>query len=289
MAGQQSDILEGWAVQVALPPGLAALLPPALQNADHTYVTSQSGLKWGCFGRSAGGNCLVRGPGDSVIADCLSKPIRPFRVFPLQIPLYAGVIYGITGVCHQAANRVLWPSGNMVVGAAGYQQSAGAFGPYGLFRWLEWPACVPAGTVFAMSNTQNRQGGDMSRPDVYSRVVSNSYAAVQDEAKSRVSDLAALVEMGIGHPLDPATFNELALIQEDLRKAQYDLIQRLQGGTMSPEGYLDLFNEELKKWASRSLALLGEERFEAIFGKEGHHPETLVDRRIFLGEVPIEP
>src|SRR5229473_4466627 len=85
MAGVSSATLEGWAI-------------PALYASffDHTYVVSSCGLRWGCHGRSTGGNLLRGRVGNSIIADCLAQPTG-----------LAGIKYGITGVCHQIANRIL--------------------------------------------------------------------------------------------------------------------------------------------------------------------------------------
>lgn len=129
----------------------------------------------------------------------------------------------------------------------------------------------------------------MTSTEAYDRDISSSYSTDPDETTARLADLAALVELGLGHPLNPLVFTQLAVIQEDLRTAQDSLVQQLQEGSVTPEGYLDLFNEELKKWTDRNLHLLGLETFEAIFGKEGHHPEAIIDRKIFLRQPAADP
>ena len=71
---------------------------------DHTYVTSEDNYgPWGCFGRSLEGTQFPLAQGNSACADCLSKPSNLLAT----PPLYAGLRYGVTGVCHQAANRIL--------------------------------------------------------------------------------------------------------------------------------------------------------------------------------------
>lgn len=95
-------------------------LKMGLLPADHTYVVSSHGHVWRCWGRSAGGIEICAGTGNTAQADCLSQPNSE-----------AGIAYGRTGVCHQTANRILYPCGEMVSGAAGYRGSVFAWGTYG--------------------------------------------------------------------------------------------------------------------------------------------------------------
>src|ERR1700738_4941091 len=75
-------------------------IPTLWGAADHTYVTCQGGYAWPGWGRSAGGSTICAGAGSSANANCISQPSST-----------AGLVYGITGVCHQTANRILWPAG----------------------------------------------------------------------------------------------------------------------------------------------------------------------------------
>jgi hypothetical protein len=83
MAGVPSAWLVGWATPAQFNP-----------NVDHTYVVSSCGLRWGCWGRDQGGMPIRGAAGSSQLADCLSQPNSQ-----------AGILYAITGVCHQTANR----------------------------------------------------------------------------------------------------------------------------------------------------------------------------------------
>ena len=89
-------------------------------TADHTYATSSNGHVWPCWGRSAGGRALQSGSGNSDAADCLSQPNSE-----------AGIVYSVTGVCHQTTNRILSPSGATVSAASGYRFSFFVYGTYG--------------------------------------------------------------------------------------------------------------------------------------------------------------
>jgi hypothetical protein len=97
----------GYAIKMTLP-------------ADHTYVTSDRGHVWPCWGRFAGGNLICMGQGNLDEGDCLSQPNSE-----------AGINYGVTGVCHQTANRILYPSRLLVSRASGYIGSVFAWGTYG--------------------------------------------------------------------------------------------------------------------------------------------------------------
>lgn len=114
----------------------------ALLNADHTYVTSSAGHTWPCFGRGNGGTQICHGFGNVEIAACLSNPNSQ-----------AGIVYGVTGVCHQTANRIVYPSRQTVSAAQGYRWSIFTYGSYGKealtlrpfsplhYPWPELAAC----------------------------------------------------------------------------------------------------------------------------------------------------
>ena len=98
--------------------GYVLTMQPPL--AEHTYVTSSHGHIWPCWGRSSKGRQICTGSGNTAQADCLSQPNS-----------HAGIVYGVTGVCHQTANRILYPAGLTVAAAVGYRASVFAWGTYG--------------------------------------------------------------------------------------------------------------------------------------------------------------
>jgi hypothetical protein len=69
--------------------------------ADHTYVECITGKEgWSCWGGKTGGREIVRGTGSTKQANVIATSNER-----------AGITcYGINGVCHQAANRILWPT-----------------------------------------------------------------------------------------------------------------------------------------------------------------------------------
>ena len=114
-------------------------------GVDHTYVESSLGHVWPCWGRSTAGTLVCSGTGNVDQADCLSTPASQ-----------AGITYAISGVCHQTANRILWPAGINVNSAKGARGSVFAWGSYGRdpgtlvayspssYPWPEVGACLSA-------------------------------------------------------------------------------------------------------------------------------------------------
>jgi len=93
-----------------------------LKAADHTYVECGTGAKgWSCWGGKTGGDYLRSAPGSTLRADAIAQPNERARI----------KCYLINGVCHQAANRILFPAGLTVDGARGYGLSVTLFGVYG--------------------------------------------------------------------------------------------------------------------------------------------------------------
>jgi hypothetical protein len=104
----------------------------ALGLADHTYVECQSGVKgWACFGGKTNGTALKSGAGSTRRADKIAGASETGGL----------KCYLINGVCHQAANRILYPAGILVLGARGYKLSESIYGPYG--RPRGWPCDSP--------------------------------------------------------------------------------------------------------------------------------------------------
>lgn len=95
-----------------------------LDLADHTYVECGTGaVGWSCWGGKTGGKECKRGTGSTKQANCIAKPNER-----------AGITcYLINGVCHQAANRIIFPAGITLEGAGvrGYGLSSSIFGVYG--------------------------------------------------------------------------------------------------------------------------------------------------------------
>lgn len=91
-------------------------------QGDHTYVACGNGGKaWSCWGGKTGGTRLRSAPGSTLRADAIAEPNERANV----------KCYLVNGVCHQAANRILFPAGITVAGAGAYWLSEAVYGTYG--------------------------------------------------------------------------------------------------------------------------------------------------------------
>ena len=116
-------VLKAWAIP------FSDLANQSFAKLDHTYVTAHHDAAqnsppiqaWGCSGRSSGGRPIGVFPGcDIELARAIAGPDGD-----------AGIKFGLTGISHQAANRILWCGGGLVRGAAGYNASEFLWGTYG--------------------------------------------------------------------------------------------------------------------------------------------------------------
>lgn len=76
---------------------------PMPGNKEHTYVAVQGYPAFKCFGRNQGGRLVVSGKGDTRFGSYLAGPKGN-----------GYIRYLFSGVCHQAANRILVPSDQLL-------------------------------------------------------------------------------------------------------------------------------------------------------------------------------
>ena len=271
MQGVAAATLQGWAM-------------PALGMPwwDHTYVESSCGLRWGCFGRDSGGSAgLSSGIGSSTIAHCLSEPNST-----------AGLRNRRTGVCHQAANRILHPAGVTVFGCRGYGASTFRYNVYGKDNnnWAQKLALcynpiatMPSQAAGGPPMPQSRNV--LERIRVYNRKVTAAYTQGETMESTRMAELSALAEMALGEPLDRETLAALFAIQSDLQRAESGLEAKFDAGEMTPDQYLQRTDAEFLVAMKRSQELLGHERFRVIFGDEALRPEGMTDRDAFMKDI----
>jgi hypothetical protein len=162
-------------------------------GADHTYVTSSEGTSWGCGGGTNDGKVIVSGQGSHKLAKLIARND------------YGGMsVYGTMGVCHQMANRVLYPCGRNVHRAKGAGWSYTIYGIYGKpeSAWLAWKTeCeveagvipIPYGVPLLARVQSPRWPGFVVNPRL---------------------DLAAIAASGV-HALRPSTDPEILEFSED--------------------------------------------------------------------------
>src|SRR5271170_126323 len=286
-----------FAIAAFLPGGL----PPGFTWLDHTYIATDDNFVWGCFGRSSGGRAITADNGNSLVADCLSKPIDN-SVTP---QIYAGLRYGRTGVCHQAANRILSATGSgiTVAAARGARLSFARWGVFGTSPWPQRAACAkltggsggggaPSGSGSSGGgsnmNQQNKDAQFAHRiRSIYTPEVLD-YLGDQErfpDWQLRERELKALVDTYLGENYDRKKVRAVIGLHLCSQWEQDSLGLLLDEDELTPERYLNAFNTLAVSTAKICEQILGSEDFERLFGCTPDeaagliNPETLLSDR----------
>ncbi|MGH6895706.1 MAG: hypothetical protein ACREJ5_04060 [Geminicoccaceae bacterium] len=275
------DTLSTFAITRALPRGRPAY--------DHTYVTSSHGHVWDCLGGSNGGRLLDSGSGDAAIADCVSHPRR--GGIP---PVYAGLAYGVRGVCHQMANRIARTAGVDVAGAYLYNSwSLRVYGVYGLGPWPEWLHCQLGAGGQLGSSTSDGGSSNVSSSGMKERLRA-LYDAIDTvraggspddgDPQLRIQEFEIMIDEALGPDYEPDKRRELMALERSFRGRQQALIHDLESKRLPPRAYLTRMNALLVDVARRYEAILGETDYRKLFGGRPEDAAHLIDPAIFLGE-----
>lgn len=241
------------------------VIPAAMnQSWDHTYVTSALNDAWGCYGRSVGGTQIVSRPGNRNVADCLARPDHR-----------AGLRYGVTGVCHQMANRILHPAQTIKVsGARGYHLSRKLWRDYGLGPWPELASCYRPDST---SSTAGGQPPSRNSPAASSR---GSAMAQDDHPDPHLDWRSTAVARGIR--LSRPMIDRLAAADRRLQDRQTRLIFQLNSHMIEPEAYLTELNGTIHQYLATAKSILGEAAYASIFGTASTDAVGLIDEAVFL-------
>lgn len=104
----------------------------------------------------------------------------------------------------------------------------------------------------------------------------------------QLNEFLTLAEGTLGHRLDEPTYRSFRIAHREFTRKQAQLVKILDSGMVTPEQYLDNFNSLYKALMDRMRDALGEEQFTIVFGEAGRHPESLIDRSIFMDAISIE-
>jgi hypothetical protein len=244
---------------------------------DHVYADSDDGKLWCCFGRDTEGSQICSGSGDSSVAECLSHPIFHASPTTTTIPgvsQYAGIVYATTGVCHQAANRILHPAGILVEAARGYGISHFLYGAYGRGPW---PQLVSCGSLSVGGGPSSPSGGTKQMPndskaarlfrkinDIYAQFRAGPSAV--SEAATSEQEFRALADVNLGEGYDPEKISRVAHLQRELRDNQARLAAELDGKTITADEYVERLAALLSDTARACEEVLGSADFETLFG-----------------------
>ncbi len=240
--------------------GWASFMMPFV---DHAYVTSSEGHRWGCFGGTQGGREICRGSGDAGAAHCISHPDAE-----------AGIDYGVTGVCHQAANRILWPAGVVVSGAGGYALSSMIYGAYGTpteTAQQEWQDVIKRCAADQVSEQPPGVQDALRRLTKKEREYTAALIALHTQAGRRgAADLPAQeTALLIRYRLPEADGGLIEAVQgmrEKLLAQKRTLDAGLQGKRFDGARYAAEVNDLINKSLEECARVIGKEPFQRLFG-----------------------
>lgn len=256
-----------------------------LDFADHTWVTSFDGpftcpphpeywYSWGsCHGTGAGTTArdLGRGPADLRVARCICQPdLEDFHPTAGN-PAHGGIdLYGIQGVCHQLANRILYATSAAgmppatVKKAHGYWFSRFLYGTYGA-NGNSWEArkakCIAAAGVPAP-------------PPAAARMATASPLVMLDQ------DLAAMFDERLQKDYSPATLAQIVALRHQLLEEKAALDRQVRIAALPPRRFADQVNELLNRYLRQVAEILGADQYQRLFGQPPGRPVGVVDPEI---------
>lgn len=231
----------------------------AWKGADHTWVTTFPAPApcpppkdywycWGiCHATGPGTNArlLTSGPGDLRIASCICTPNDP--------KAYGGInLYGIEGVCHQVANRVLYASQPLqtVQGSHLYWLSHLLFGAYGTTHadWAQRRKRCGAGAQLPAGGS----GG-------------GTIAGMDDEELDRQA-LQEVLRQKMGTAFREDALGRFEAVRAGLLADKARLDRAVQAQELSGEEFARQVNELLTSYLPRFAAVIGVDATREVFG-----------------------
>ena len=254
----------------------------ALNLADHTYVACGTGGKaWSCWGGKSGGAAFVQGPGSTRRADAIAGHNER-----------AGITcYLVNGVCHQAANRILFPSAMIVRGARGYWVSEALYGTYGRPRGVlglceapfhkhptitgELPECLSMPGELRESAVESDEEAPAVR--TYIETVASLYDAVRepllaealsvaDVKRFQMTLFAWMVQFKLGPDFtDSAPGSLLLSTRSDLEDARFFLEAQFAEEKMPVDEFTGRYNILIQEFQRRAARVLDESSYARLF------------------------
>ncbi|MFO1431151.1 MAG: hypothetical protein U1F76_13595 [Candidatus Competibacteraceae bacterium] len=256
-------------------------------GADHTYVRSDDGYVWGCWDGSDGGQPICLGEGSSAQADCISQPNS-----------HAGLIYGVTGVCHQTANRILYPARVTVSQAEGYGASCIAYGTFGKDAYVFFAGRLPQCQVMrsdravqpseSVSDLEKKVIKQDEKEAAYVRKVLALYEpgvlgkATLTEAIPHLlnRELELTAEYKFDGNLPGNKVNSMQSAQRDFLKEKEQINQALYAHQVSHEQFVEKVNGLVREFLRQCEQILTKEEFKVMFNMEVGTRFNLVDPEI---------
>ena len=195
----------------------------------------------------------------------------------------------MTGVCHQIANRILYPAGILVDQARGYNRSFRFYDDYGADLGLGayWPQLARCdyeiygpslqedAAVFVAVESAAFEVDGLREPEA-------AYVMENDPFVERsVRRMNLLLDRALGHRLDPGVRARVEQIAAATAARQRELVLAFENHEITPETYLDAFNELVATDFRRLDEVLGRDAFLAVFGEPPDVAAKIIDPKAF--------
>ncbi len=243
-----------------------------MRLADHTWVTTFDApsacpppadywYSWGgCHstGPLASAQPLAHGPADLGVALCICQPdVEDYRFVP-DDPAHGGIdFYGISGVCHQLSNRILFASAGpgreplTVENAHGYFVSRFLFGTYGT-NVSEWAA---------------RKARCLAPPPTAAAAPGTPVAMAMAVAPAQTldADLAAMLRERLGPDVSRSKVEAIRSLRASLQTRKALLDRELLSGRRAPRDFAVEVNALLNQTLQQAAQILGPSDYRKLF------------------------
>jgi hypothetical protein len=230
-------------------------------RTDHTFVTSSERHVWPCAGRSEGGHVICSGSGSAWLASCLAGGYGR-----------AGIVYNVTGWCHQIANRILQPAGVDVSAARAYRITYLLWGKYGRDASPDdtWPELQHCSELEA-TRSLHEEGTPYLPP---SEPPSGTLTSVPTRLDRMIDD-----HLGDDYAYEKrARLRQLAAATEH---QQEELVSAFKAERITPEQYLERFTRLAENLFAGYERILGRADFVRLFGVVPEHALDFLDPELF--------
>lgn len=246
--------------------GLYAVIKALDGKADHTYVVGvdkKTGHKlvWNCGGAYEGGRELTHGEANGLTCDCISLRKEDIKLAGGM----AGIRYGIDGVCHQAANRIMYPAGLIVDKANGWKLSSKIFGTLGL-RALD-------GKGLSLWNKilKRCMGIDTEIPQEF------RLSETPDPIKEHLLELEYDLHEEAGVELSSEQSKNLSSEYFAFQESQQDLASDIEKGNITGVGFAMDMNKLISNYLDNVSKIANSPVQEKLFGQEEGKPVYLIN------------
>ncbi len=246
--------------------GLYAVIKALDGKADHTYVVGtdqKTGHKlvWNCGGAYEGGRELTHGEADGLICDCISLRKEDIKLAGGM----AGIRYGIDGVCHQAANRIMYPAGLVVDKANGWKLSSKIYGRLGL-------SAIDGKGKALWDKILNRCMGVTSEtPKEFTT------SEIFDPTQEHLLELEYDIHEHSGHELSENQSNDILSEYKALQESQLRLSSDIKEGKTTGVSFAMDLNNSISNYISNISKITRPTVSEAVFEIESGKPIYLVN------------